>query len=192
MNNKLSRARRLAPLVFCAVALASSMEAQQPAVAPAELGQIADAVLAELIPPGQGASRVPVASRGLFFDHARTMAAFGHAGAASGSATDLNLRSRVSPGSRLLLRDCDPAGTKPCNELGWGVYVWIEPITMGTSQALVRAHLRWPDRGPVAFQAGVAPKGLATLVGFSADLYLIRTQEGNWQFETRGRTRVYE
>ena len=168
--------------------LTSRAKAQDSRLAPQAIGQIVDEVLNALIPPGELVSRVPVAKRGIFFDHVRTLFAFGYSYSAAPliSLADLRLRTSVKPGSRHLLDDCSQAYPKSCSNLGWGVYVIVEPISITSSEALVRADITWPDRGPVPFEEGVAPTGHhAYLVGYSQEVYLTRSQDGRWKFEKK-------
>lgn len=101
----------------------------------AAINEMVDTVLDELMPASQRFSRVPVAQRKVFFDHGRTMAAFGHPNAPPLVLSDLRLRTAVQPGSKSLLDDCVQMGSRPCDQLGWGVYVWI-----GVPGASVLAH----------------------------------------------------
>lgn len=156
------------------------------------INEIVDVVLGELIPAGKRVSRVPVAQRMVFFDHERTMAAFGHPNAPPLTLSGLRRHTPVQPGSKTLVDDCVQGGSRPCDQLGWGVYVWVEPRSRTSSEALVRAYLLWPDRGGVAFQHGVAPTGRATLVGFIAQLFLTRSPDGSWKVGRRDPTMVFE
>jgi hypothetical protein len=193
MNSRLRRARRSAFLAIVAAACVHHpLAAQQSPLTPTAIGQMVDEVVDALIPPNQTVSRVPVAKRKVFFDDQRTMALFQHLGAPPASLADLHLRTAAKPGSKSLLDDCDHRGQKPCSQLGWGVYMWIQPISVTNSEALVRAYFAWPDRGGAAFEEGVAPKGRAALVGFATDVRLVRSPSGNWKFASKGATMVGE
>lgn len=167
------------------------LSAQAP-LDPTAVSLLVDAVLDELLPEGQRLSRVSIAQRGVFFDHERTLAAFGHPGAQPLPLSGLRLRATVKPGSGTLLDDCDQALRGPCNQLGWGVYVWMAPVSVTTSEARVHAYIYWPERGSAVFEEGVVPVGRAGLVGFVADLYFARQGDGSWKFVKRGPTLVSE
>lgn len=157
----------------------------------AEVAQIVDAVIERWIPAGKRLSRVPVEQRGVFFDHDRTWAAFGHAGAAEFPLSALRLRTTVRPGSQDLLNGCG-APSRCSTQLGWGVYVSIAPSSVTTSEAVIRASFFWPDLGNTPFEQGVAPEGRASLVGFNAQLYFVRSPDGTWRFVKEGPTLVFE
>jgi hypothetical protein len=98
----------------------------------------------------------------------------------------------VRLGSERLLEDCRQLGDGACTALGWGVYVRIQPVSVTSSKALVRAVIFWPDRGSAILEEGVPPTGRASLVGFIAEVYLIRSANGRWTFDKRGTTLVSE
>lgn len=175
---------RPALLALAAVVLSRPGTAQLPSIKANDLAKIVDGVLRAVVTPDSAASRVPISKRGVYFDHVRTRAAFG---LGTGQAdTALPLRVNARPGSRALLDDCDQLGLKPCRLLGWGVYVWIQPLAVTSSSARVRAWVEWPDRGRAAYLDGVAPTGRATLVGFGREVYLVRTPEGGWKVDRLG------
>jgi hypothetical protein len=163
-----------------------ALGAQRPALAPTELGQIADAVFSALVPPDSSLSRVPIRDRKLVFDAERTIAAFEQAGSGHASFTDLNMRTPTKPGTRALLTDCSQHSVSLCSGLGWNVYTWLQPVSITDSEAVVRANFLWADRGSVQFQEGVAPTGRARLVGFSSEAHLIRAAGGGWRFSHVG------
>lgn len=178
--------------VIAACALAYPLRAQPAPLDRAAVSLLVDAVLDELLPEGQRLSRVPIAQRGIFFNHERTMAAFGHPGALPLPLAGLRLRATVKPGSGTLLDDCDQVMRGPCRQLGWGVYVSMAPVSVTASEARVQAHISWPDRGSTVFEEGVAPVGRAGLVGFMADLYFARLADGKWKLVKQGPTTVFE
>lgn len=186
--------RRAAPgalLALGVLAAVAAPAAAQPARLPAEaVGQLAEAVLDARLAPGQELSRVPVARRGLRFDHARTLAAFG--ADTSVAALPGALRARVQPGTRALLDDCEQGARTPCARLGWSAYATISPVAVSDAQAIVRLHVAWPDRSGEAFVEGVAPTGRTSRVGFSAEIHLARDPVGRWVFVRQGRTAVGE
>ena len=174
-------------LVGSACAIALSSGAQQPRLAPAEIGQIVDAVLRTVLPPTDSLSRVQVSKRGLVLDHKRTMAAFGYP-ATRTTPVGIGIRSAVTTGSQSLLSDCNGWGEKPCNNLGWRGYVWIEPLSFTGSTAVVRANVSWAARPRTSFAEGVAPTGKAYLTSFSAEVRLARSTGGEWKVVGRGTT----
>ena len=167
-------------LLWCA--WPHTMVAQRPAITPTELGQIADAVFSALVPPDSSLSRVPIRDRKLVFDEERTIASFEQAGSPHASFVDLHMRTAVKSGTRALLDDCSQLMAKPCSGLGWNAYAWLQPVSITDSDAVVRAHFLWADRGSAQFQEGVAPTGRALLVGFTSEARLIRTAGGEWRF----------
>jgi hypothetical protein len=178
--------------VIAACAFAYPLRAQPAPLDRAAVSLLVDAGLDELLPAGQRLSRVPIAQRGIFFDHERTLAAFGHPGAQPLPLSGLRLRATVKPGSKTLLDDCDQAMRGPCNRLGWAVYVWVAPISVTASEARVHAHIVWPERGGTPFEEGVVPVGRAGLVWFAADLYFARLPDGSWKLVKQGPTAVGE
>ena len=123
------RTLKLACLIAGVCAFASSSGAQKPRLAPAEIGQIVDGVLGAVLPSSDSLSRVQIAKRNLVLDHARTMAAFGWSGTHTTPA-GIGIRANVTTGSESLLADCNSWGEKPCHNLGWRGYVWIEPLSI--------------------------------------------------------------
>ena len=168
-----------------AYTLVHSLAAQQVRIPSVAVGQIVSEVLRAVVPPTDSLSRVSIAKRGVFFDQAQTMAAFGYPGSAS--PADLGVRLPVTFGTKKLLSDCDEWGAKPCKQLGWSAYVWIEPISITNSQAVVRAYVAWPERGATPFVKGVAPMGEASLAMFATEVYLVRSANGEWKFAKKGK-----
>lgn len=187
MHISLRRTLKHAWLIAGVCALASPSGAQKPRLAPAEIGQIVDGVLGTVLAPTDSLSRVQVSKRSVVLDHARTMAAFGYPGTRTRPA-DIGIRSDVATGSESLLSDCNSWGEKPCHNLGWRGYVWIEPLSISGSTALVRAYVSWPARPGTTFVKGVAPTGKAYLTSFAADVRLARAANGVWKVVGRGNT----
>lgn len=160
--------------------------AQAPVLTPKAVAEISDAVLDVVVHPDSLVSRVAVSKRKVYFDHARTLAAFRIATSPEGVAPELKLRAPVRSGSRRLLDDCDQTGRKPCKQLGWSAYAWIEPIAVSPSEARVRAWVQWPDRGRAPYLEGVSPSGRAELVGFGMEVFLVRAQNGTWRYARVG------
>jgi len=184
------RASAFAILGLASLSIPCPLAAQQ-RFSPRDVAQIADAVIQALVPPEQLISRVSVAQRSIVFDRDRTLRAFGYREGAP--SLPFPLHSHVKFGTQALLSDCGPApgGGKPCGQLGWAAYLWIEPVSLTGSEILVRAHLVWPDRGAVPFEKGVAPVGRASLVGYAGEVYLTRSPGGVWRFVRRGVTAVF-
>jgi hypothetical protein len=174
----------LALIAFSAFAIPA--HAQQIRLRPQEIGQIADEVILALVPPSTALSRVEVGKRKIFFDRARTLTAFGYAG---GSGV-IPLRTHVQAGSEALLDDCNQIQKLSCSKLGWGVYIFLQPISINDSEAVVLAHVRWPDRGFTVFEPGIPPNGGASLYGFSEEMHFRRSCDGTWRFEKRGKIAV--
>lgn len=165
--------------------------AQQPHLSPAALGQVVDEVLNALVPPDRPLSRVPVAERGIVFDVGRTMAAFPEIGTQATNFRDLRVRTPVELGTKDVLDGCTQhLRQNACARLGWRVYTWMSPVSVTSSEIVVRAHVRWAERGGARPERGMAPEGSASLVGFSTDVYLVRTPTGEWRFSKRGNAAV--
>lgn len=178
-------------LTMGASLVSQPLPAQERRLAQAEVVQIVDQVIEILIPAGQRLSRVPVEQRGVFFNHDRTWAAFGHPGAAEFPLTALRLRTIVRPGTDSLLAGCG-APSMCTTHLGWGVYVSISPSSVTASEAVIYASFFWPDLGGAQFEEGVVPAGRASFVGFTAQLYFARSPDGTWRFVRQGPTMVSE
>lgn len=191
MATQLNRTVRYALAATALCASARALPAQDSVVPPRVVGQLADAVLSGLLPPRQRLSRIPVAKRTIFFDHRRTMSAFGHTNPSSVELADLGLRARVAPGNESLFDDCPHDFGPVCERLGWGVYVWLRPVTVGTSQAVIRATVLWVDRGSEVVTEGVAPRRPGLRVGYSSEVHLARSSDGRWKFVREGATRAF-
>lgn len=178
-------------LAILASVTAHPLHAQERRLDQAEVAQIITAVVERKLPAGKRLSRVPVEQRGVFFDHDRTWAAFGHAGAAEFPLSGLRVRTTVRPGTAELLAGCGAPAICP-TQLGWGVYVSIAPSSVTTSEVAIDASFYWPDRGSAQFEEGVAPTARAMLVGFTARLYFARSPDGTWRFVREGPTLVSE
>lgn len=166
--------------VLLSVGLATvPLEAQQPRLTPAEIGQIVDAAVQGVIPPEKRLTRLTVAERGIRFDFERTMEAFGHPNDAE-VVSSLGLRSPVTVGTRELLTDCDQFGTKPCSLLGHEAYMYLEPISITDSTALAWLSVAWAE--------SVSQRTFLT--GFSTQVNLSRSGSGAWKFVRAGLTAV--
>lgn len=163
--------------------------AQSDSLTARKIGQVVDEVIGAVIPPDSSLSRVSVRERGLYFDYARTLAAFGHRDVAV-PASALALKSAVMPGDRSLLDDCNQGGTMPCQRLGNSAYVFVMPESRSDSAMLVWLVVEWPDRGGATFTRGVWPASRAFLTGFSMEVFLTRAADGSWRFSRVGRARV--
>jgi hypothetical protein len=168
--------RRL--LCFCTgVALvATSMQAQSPRRSPKEIGQIVNAALQAVIPPEHLLTSQSVAERGIRFDYARTFAAFGHADDADARAS-LGLTRAVTAGTESLLVDCDQRGSQACSRLGSSVYVYVEPISLSSSEATVWVHVVW----------ATTPSNRTFKSASSTEVILSRSGSGPWTFVKTGR-----
>lgn len=150
--------------------------AQPTKLAPKEIAQIVDAAMQAVIPPDSSLG-LTVRERGVRFDFARTMAAFGHGVDASASSS-LALRSAVTPGSQTLLNDCDQSGSKPCTLLGNSVYVFLEPSLITNSEAVVWLHVTYSTR----FAATTTRAMRVYTGGSSMQVFLARSGPGPWRF----------
>ena len=160
--------------------------AQQASIEPRAVGQIINEVLDSLLPP-KGSTPHEVWQRGVLFDYQRTLAAFHQS--PSVPKSDLRLRHSMKEGFNSLLDDCDQMGRKPCTQLGWSVYAYIEPVTITETKALVRAVMLSADR-TTPFIPGTTPKGKAYLSGGSTEVYLTRVKGGPWKYLKKGVSQV--
>lgn len=128
--------------------LAAPVQAQAAARAPQEDGGIIAAALQAVVPPGQRLTAHTVAERGIRFDYARTLAAFGYTDDAQTRAS-LGPARAFTAGTDSLLGDCDQIGSKPCARLGSSVYVYVTPIFVSSSGADVWGHVLWSTTMPL-------------------------------------------
>jgi hypothetical protein len=179
----------LGGLLLTAAAAAFEPVAAQQKLATADVEQIVGRVLDFLVPESKVLSRVPVAQRGVFFDHSRTSVSFAPVHTTPYAA--IAVRAGVAKGDTGILADCKQVGRSTCLQLGWGVYTSIEPASLDSSNLVVRATVLWPDRGSAPFAAGVAPRSAAILVGYLAELHLRRESDGTWKVLRQGKTIVF-
>jgi hypothetical protein len=173
------RYMRLLSCVCVGVALvATSVHAQTPQRSPKEIGQIVDAAVQAVIPSWERHAHSTIAERGVRFDFARTMAAFGYADNARARAS-LGMTLALTAGSDSLLVDCDQMGSKPCSRLGQSVYMYLEPISVSTSEVALWVHVVW---------AGTPPKSKRTFrASSSTEVFLSRSGSGPWTLVRLGR-----
>lgn len=165
--------RFLRRILFGLAIFGSSVEAQTPRLAPKEVAQIVDAALQAVIPPEKTLTQITVADRGVRFDFARTMAAFGYEADSATAKSILKLRSTPSAGTRALLGDCSQAGTKACKKLGHTIYVYVEPESTTGKEAVVSVHVAYVTTSPKR----------AFLSGFTTEVHLSRNPFGQWEFD---------
>jgi hypothetical protein len=168
-------ARWLRCIFIGATIFGSSLEAQPARRAPKEIAQIVDVALQAAIPPETilSMSSATVAERGVRIDYAKTMAAFGYDFDDSTARSSLQLRSVVTPGSDVLLSDCDQIGRKPCKLLGTEVYVVMDRVSVTDTSAVVWVHIRWVS----------TYEKQAFMSGFSKEVHLSRTASKTWKFD---------
>lgn len=58
--------------------------------------------------------------------------------------------------------------------------MWIEPVSITDSDAVVRANVSWVDRRSTPFIPSNSANGTGFLTGFSTKLHLVRTAGGTW------------
>jgi hypothetical protein len=187
MNTYSRRIMRWSLLIVSASAVINPVEAQQVAVQPLAIGQMVNEVLDSLL-PSAGPTRSVFWKRGVFFDRQRTLAAFLQSPLVPLSS--LQLRHSMKEGSKTMLDDCDEFARKSCRQLEWGVYVYLEPIAIGETQARVRAHLLYADR-ETPYVSGAVPQGNGKLTGSSAVVYLTRAKGAAWKYLRTGAINVY-
>ena len=171
--------RWLGCLCVCVAMVATSGQAQTHRRSPKEIGQIIDAALQAVIPPGELLSSHTVAERGIRFDYDRTMAAFGYANV-PGARASLGLKRAVTAGAESLLVDCDQRGMQACSRLGRSAYVYVEPVSVSSSAAVVRVHVAWVT----------TPSKRSFQSGSSTEVILSRSGSGPWKFVRTGQTAI--
>jgi|SRR6185437_8947328 len=154
----------------------TSVQAQPHRRSPREVGEIISAALQAVIPPEQLLSSESVAKRGIRFDYRRTMPAFGLADDADARAK-LGLTRAVTEGSAALLQGCDQEGGEDCKRLGRSAYVYVQPISVSDSAAVVWVHVLWATYFPTR----------AFLTGASTEVFFTRSGSGPWKFLKTGR-----
>lgn len=155
-----------------AIALgANSLQAQTSRRLPREVGQILNAALRAVIPPEMRLTDGTVAERGIRLDYGLTMAAFGLADDAD-TRTGLGLDRAVTQGSTALLEDCDQQGGKACRRLGRSVYVYLEPVSVSSAEAVVWVHVVW----------ATTPSTRTYRSSSSTEVILARSGAGPWKF----------
>jgi hypothetical protein len=169
-------ARCLRWILLGVTIIGTSLEAQQPRMAPKDIAEMVDAALQAVIPAEKTLDQFTVRERGVRFDFGRTMTAFGYDLADSTARSSLKLQSAVAPGTQVLLSDCSQLGTKPCKLLGRTVYAFLRPSSITDSEAVVWLSVRW---------VGTSSK-LAFMSGFSTEVYLSRAGSGPWRFVRTG------
>jgi hypothetical protein len=162
---------------------ATFLSAPQPRLSPETIGEMIDAALFAVVPPDSLLSQMRVGDRGVQLDYARTLPAFGLPDD-SASRAQLRLRSRVTPSTVDLARDCNQMGSLPCTAVGQAVYVMFEPVSTQASTAIVWLRVYW------AASAGTR----RFLTGYSTQVHLARTSRGRaaapWHFVRTGLTVV--
>ena len=158
------------------VLLTSSIQAQPTRPSPKEIGQIIDAALQAVVPATKPLTSGTVAERGIRFDFGRTMSAFGSVDKPAARA-GLGLTRAVTEGSVALLEDCDQVGSKACSRLGRSAYVYLEPISVSDSEAVVWVHVRW----------ATTPSKRTFLSSSSTEVVLRRSGSGPWTFVRTGK-----
>ena len=156
--------------------VATSVQAQTSRRSPKEIGQIIEAALQAVIPPGERLTSHTVAERGIRFDFDRTLAAFGYANDPD-ARTSLGLGRTVTPGADSLLADCDQLGTKACSRLGRSVYVFLTPESLSSSEAVVWVHVAW----------ATTLSKRTYMSGSRTEVILSRSGSGPWTLVATGR-----
>ena len=169
--------RTLLALCTGVTVLSGPVQGQAAARSPQDVGQIITAALQAVVPPDLRLTNHTVADRGIRFDYARTLAAFGYTNDATTRAR-LALGRAVTEGTDSLLVDCDQMGSGPCSRLGSSAYVYVEPISVSSSQATVWVHVLW---------ATTPPNSKRTFRSASStEVILSRSGLGPWRFVTTG------
>lgn len=173
---RLHKQQWLRSLYLGVTLLGGVLEAQPFRPSPKDIGQMVDAALQAVIPPETKLTTFTVSERGVRLDYARTMTAFGY-GEVPGTLRSLELQSAATSGSEELLSDCNQVGTKPCTRLGRSTYVYMEPISISGSEAVVVLHVYWATtRSKRTFQSAS-----------STEVYLSRSGSGSWTFVKTGK-----
>lgn len=176
-------------ILIGASGLLGPVAAQQAPMSHTEIMQMTDEVLQHVVPADKMFTGIAASRRPLFFDYGRTMAAFGHAQADSVPHPGLGLARGVQYRSQGLLANCD-GWLRPgqCRALGWGIYVWLEPVKITDPTALVNVHLAWAGRDPEGYKKGLTPMGQTARIDNMTQVHLDRRQDGKWTFVKTGMT----
>jgi hypothetical protein len=167
--------------VFCGASSATA-QGQLSAV---EVRQIVDNALEVVLPRDTRLSGVSVEQRNIYFDHAKTLDAFGLAPTVP--LGQLPLQRPVEDATPDLLEDCSGFGRIFCTQLGQGVYVSVSPASnrRTASELTVWVHVWWTTRS-----ADQPPDEHVRRMGFSSELFFARSPSGSWEFIRTGRTAV--
>lgn len=153
------------------------LNAQTSRSTPKEIAEMVDAALLGVIPSDRSLTMYTVAERGIRFDHARTLAAFGYGGD-GGARAAFSPRTPILSGTSELLSDCSQLGSKPCKLIGKAAYVFLEPISITRSDAVVSLHVTWASAvSPYTFMSS-----------FATEVHLSRSEAGPWKFVRAGAT----
>jgi len=185
MMTSLKRVMWFALCSAAACVLVGPLAAQPSRLSIGAISEIVNETLHAVVPPGDSLSRVSIANRKVRLDFDRTISAFGYV-ATGYLRSKFAIREPAIDGAASLLSDCDDWGTKPCSQLGWSAYVWMEPLSIGEGQAVVRAYVHWPERNGRPFVAGTQPSGPAALVGYAVEVRLGLGADGHWKFLRKG------
>lgn len=191
MTNPSSWLARVAQIGICIATLGEPLSAQSGVASPQSIGRLLELAIDTLMPPDKLVSRVTVSRRRIHVDVERTIRAFGLSGAAVTPLSSLTRRTSIHAADRSVLADCDQKRMKPCQQLGWGIYVWLEPVESTSAGSRVRASFLWADRGPFPFEEGIPAKGVAVLVGFSIDISFTRAASGEFRLAKLGQALVW-
>lgn len=161
--------------------------AQEP-LSVSEVSRLADEALKAVLPPDAELSRVSVAHRTIHFDYETTLRAFGHSPTMP-SRLDMSVPARLVDKS--VLADCGGFEAYSCKRLGWGIYAAVEPLSLSDKEAKVVVHVIWGDRGQTPFDRAVTPTGRAIRVGFSTELFFVKTPGNGWELAKEGVTIAY-
>jgi hypothetical protein len=162
----------------CAIAMVlvvNALPAQGSRASARSVAQIADAALAGVLTP-TFISLTAIDERTIRFDRQRTMAAFGANDDATPLAT-LGFQRRVNTGTEELLEDCNQAGFGACAKLVGFTYVFLEPVSMTDTAAVVWLHF-------LSASKGNNKHGILSAV--STQVHLARSSTGTWRFVRTG------
>jgi hypothetical protein len=173
----------LVGLALCASADAAAAQAR---LSVADVREIVDGALEAVLPPDRRLSGLSVAQRTIFFDHAATLAAFGHDRRSRAGLSALQLQRPVEDASPDLMEDCSGFGPAPCARLGQGVYVSVVPPRQTSSGTVVWVHVLWSSR-----TESHSPDERVIRVGFSSEVFFTRTPSGQWEYVRTGTTIAY-
>jgi hypothetical protein len=151
-----------------------------------EVAQILGEVRRHFIAPRDSIFRPRLEERRVVLDWAETLRAFGMPADRDPGRFGLH---DVDVGSAALLSDCRSLQLDAsCDQLGWDIFLSVQPQSVSVTEALVHVSVGVAGRPGVSFVKGEKPPrgSRATLSMRRWDMFLRRDRYGAWKFHRRG------